>query len=297
MKYIEQQRTHIPADTAFVRRKFLDLPYMQGGERQTLDIYLPNEGDGPFPVVLDIFGGGWYFGQKSSHKLEPALHLLRRGFAVVSINYSLSWQAQFPAQVQEIKTAIRFVKASAARYGLDKSRVALLGESAGAHYAALCAVSSAAGRLEDKSLGWAEESSEAQAVIAVYCPSDLGRLREDFWVMGQESDLPETGESDSMEGALFGRRAPRDVPELVRLANPVTYITGRCPPFLFLHGDRDRVIPVQQSRVLAAEIMRACGRGAVEYHIVEGARHDIHDFEREDLYDLEADFLRRKLGI
>ena len=115
MKYIEQQRAHIPADTAFVRRKFLDLPYMQGGERQTLDIYLPNEGDGPFPVVIDIFGGGWYFGQKSSHKLEPALHLLRRGFAVASINYSLSWQAQFPAQVQEIKTAIRFVKASAAR--------------------------------------------------------------------------------------------------------------------------------------------------------------------------------------
>ena len=295
MKYIEQRREHIPADTAFVRRSFLDLPYMQGGERQTLDIYLPNEGEGPFPVVIDIYGGGWYFGQKSSHKLEPALNLLRRGFAAVSINYSLSWQRAFPAQVQEIKAAIRFVKANAGRYKLDKSRVALMGESAGAHYAALCALSSQAGLLEEPGSPWQGEDSRVRAVIAVYCPSDLGRLAEDFWVMGQQSDLPETGQADSMEGMLFGGRAPREVPELVRLANPVNYITADSPPFLFLHGSEDRVIPIQQSRVLAAELMRACGRGNVEYHVVEGARHDIHDFEREELYDLEADFLRRRM--
>ena len=227
MKYIEQRRVHIPAETGFVRRSFLDLPYMQGGPRQTLDIYLPNEGKGPFPAVIDIYGGGWYFGQKSSHKLEPALNLLRRGFAAVSINYSLSWQKAFPAQVQEIKAAIRFIKAHAERYCLDKSRVALMGESAGAHYAALCALSSAAGRLEDETTPWREEDSTVGAVIAVYCPSDLGRLAEDFWVMGQQSDLGETGQADSMEGMLFGGHAPRDVPELVRLANPVNYITEK----------------------------------------------------------------------
>ena len=296
MRFIDQKREHIPAKTEFINRKFLDIPYMEGGERRMLDIYLPNEGEGPFPVIVDIFGGGWYFGQKSSHKLEPALNLLRRGFAVVSINYSLSWQDKFPIQVQEVKTAIRFVKAHAEQYQLDKTRVALLGESAGAHYAALCATSSAGGTFEDKSHGWADESSEVQAVIAVYCPSDLGRAREDFWVMGQESLIPEYGEDYSCEAILFGG-AVRDVPEMVQMGNPINYITENCPPFMFLHGDLDRVVSLQQSRVLAAEIMRISGRSNVEYHVIEGAKHDIHDFEREDLYDLEADFLRRRLNI
>ena len=84
MKFIEQKRTHIPAETGFIQRKFMDLAYAPGGDRRTLDIYLPNEGEGPYPVIIDIFGGGWYFGQKSSHKLEPALNLLRRGFSVVA---------------------------------------------------------------------------------------------------------------------------------------------------------------------------------------------------------------------
>ena len=114
MKFIEQKRTHIPAETGFIKRQFLDLQYAPGNERRTLDIYLPNEGEGPYPVIIDIFGGGWYFGQKSSHKLEPALNLLKRGFAVVSINYSLSYMAPFPAQIQEIKTAIRYVRKHAA---------------------------------------------------------------------------------------------------------------------------------------------------------------------------------------
>ena len=186
MKFIDQKRVHQPADTAFVKRKFLDIryapegdwmlptfytpdgqwkleedfddttsnypgmkfaddkpaerpvgktkamllkeemdaietvsdkkavptegdvmdtsegPFPADGQRRLLDIYLPNEGEGPYPVVIDIFGGGYYFGRKSSHKLEPALNLLKRGFAVVSINYSMSFQAEFPIQIQEV---------------------------------------------------------------------------------------------------------------------------------------------------------------------------------------------------
>ena len=128
MKFIEQQRTHIPAETGFIKRKYLDLQYAPGDERRQLDIYLPNEGDGPYPVIIDIFGGGWYFGNKSSHKLEPALALLRRGFAVISINYSLSWQTRFPTQVYEVKSAICYVRANAEKYNLDGANIALLGE-------------------------------------------------------------------------------------------------------------------------------------------------------------------------
>ena len=90
MKFVEDKRVHIPANTDFINVKYLDIQYAPGSERRKLDIYIPNQGEGPFPVIVDIYGGGWFFGNKSSHKLEPALELLRRGFAVVSVNYTLS---------------------------------------------------------------------------------------------------------------------------------------------------------------------------------------------------------------
>jgi acetyl esterase/lipase len=296
MKFIEDKRINIPAKTEYIINKFLNIQYAQGDERRQLDIYLPNEGDGPYPVVIDIFGGGWFFGNKSSYKLEPALNLNRKGFAVVSINYSLSYQQQFPVQVDEIKTAIRFIKKHAVEYKLDPSKVALMGESAGAHYAALCAISSSCNALEDKeSWGNIEVSSEVQAVIAIYCPSNLGLLKEELDVLGLEPTFKEVGEADSMEGVLFGRRKPADVPELVKLADPHTYVNKNCPPFLFLHGNKDQCIPILQSMTLAAAIKKAAGLERAEYHIVEGASHNLAQFETEEIYQIEEAFLRRVL--
>jgi acetyl esterase/lipase len=259
-----------------------------------LDIYLPNEGQKPYPVVIDIYGGGWFFGDKSSYKLEPALNLNRRGYAVVSINYSLSYQQAFPVQIDEIKAAIRFVKTHAEKYHLDASKVALMGESAGAHYAALCAISSSCNALEDKETwGNTEVNSEVQAVIAVYCPSNLSILKEQLDVLGLEPTFKEVGEADSMEGVLFGGKRPSEVPELVKVADPHTYINKHCPPFLFLHGDKDQCIPILQSMTLATAIKQMAGLDRVEYHIIKDARHSLADFETEEIYDIEEAFLKR----
>ncbi len=300
MKFIEQKRTHIPAKTEFIKRKYLDIQYAPSGERRTLDIYLPNEGEGPYPVVIDIFGGGWYFGNKSSHKLEPALALLRRGFAVVSINYSLSYQAQFPAQVQEVKASIRYVRKHAAEYELDPDKIALLGESAGAHYAALCATSSANGTLVDPTWPNQDVSDEVQAVIAVYCPADLAAIPGLFEIEKQTMNLStiieEYGEPDSIEAVLLGGTA-QEKPEMYKLANPENHINSKCPPFLFLHGTQDQVVPVLGAMHFAAKIIEATSAENVKFQLVEGAHHDIHDFEEEWIYDLEADFLRKYLKI
>ncbi|QHQ63094.1 alpha/beta hydrolase fold domain-containing protein [Anaerocolumna sedimenticola] len=296
MKFIDDKRIHIPAKTEFVQRKYLNIQYAKGNERRQLDIYLPNTGIGPYPVIMDIYGGGWYFGNKSSYKLEPALKLLRRGFAVVSINYSLSYQQQFPIQVDEIKAAIRYIKANAGEYDLDPFNVALMGESAGAHYAALCATSSSCGKLEDKETwGNAQVTSEVQAVIAVYCPSNLGVLKEELDTLGLEPSFKEVGEADSMEGMLFGGRKPAEVPELVKLADPHTYVNKNCPPFLFFHGNQDQCIPILQSMTLATAIKQAAGLTRAEYHIIRGARHNLADFESEEIYNLEEKFLRKYL--
>ncbi|HWT73113.1 MAG TPA: alpha/beta hydrolase [Mobilitalea sp.] len=297
MKFIEDHRVHIPAKTDYIKRKFLDIQYAAGNERRQLDIYLPNEGEGPFPVVIDIYGGGWFFGNKSSYKLEPALNLHRKGFAVVSINYSLSYQQQFPIQVDEIKAAIRYIKVHANEYDLASEKVALMGESAGAYYAALCAISSSCNALEDKKTwGYEEVSSEVQAVIAVYCPSNLGVLKEELEVLGLEPTFKEVGEADSMEGVLFGRRKPSEIPELVKLSDPHTYVNKNCPPFLFLHGDKDQCIPILQSMTLATAIKQEAGLDQVEYHIIQGAKHNLFDFETVEVYHIEESFLRRVLN-
>lgn len=297
MKFIEDKRDHIPAKTAYIKNKFLNIQYAEGDERRQFDIYLPNEGVKPYPVIIDIFGGGWYFGGKSSYKLEPALNLHRKGFAVASINYSLSYQQQFPVQVDEIKAAIRFIKVHAAEYGIDPDKIVLMGESAGAHYAALCALSSSCSVLEDKmSWGYPEVNSEVQAVIAVYCPSNLGLMKEQLDVLGLEPSFQEVGEADSMEGVLFGRRKPAEVPELVQMADPHTYVNEKCPPFLFLHGSRDRCIPILQSMTLAAAIKKAAGLDRAEYHIIEGAEHNLAHFETQEVYQIEEAFLRRVLN-
>lgn len=379
MKFIDQKRQHIPADTAFIRRKYLDIryapqgdwmiptfytpdgkwktandldsgpcnypgmvfsdsestqkqdevtagmlldqirkqietpipgeaPLSQGDVRDTslspfpaadetrlLDIYLPNEGDGPFPVILDIFGGGWYFGRKSSHKLEPALNLLKRGFAVVSVNYSMSFQAPFPVQVQEIKAAVRYIRKNAASYHLDPDRIALLGESAGAHYASLVATSAASGQLIDSRWPNQDVSDEVQAVIALYCPADIGMMAEYFkveeMVRGNATIIDEYGDTASMEGVLLGGlNGQRDWMD--QLSNPEQYVDHHCPPFLFLSGTQDQVVSIVQTMHFAATIMHKAGMDRVRFQCVEGAHHNIHDFEKEWIYDLEARFLR-----
>lgn len=379
MKFIDQKRQHIPANTAFVQRKYLDIRYAPQGdwmsptfytpdgkwkterdqdsgpcnypgmvfqesdavpkqvgdtegtlleqtiarieepisgyapvsqgdvgdtstspfpapdETRLLDIYLPNEGDDPFPVIVDIFGGGWYFGRKSSHKLEPALNLLKRGFAVVSINYSMSFQAPFPVQVQEVKAAVRYIRKHAAAYHLDPNRIALLGESAGAHYASLVATSAASGKLIDSRWPNQDVSDEVQAVIALYCPADIGMMAEYFkveeMVRGNASIIQEYGDAASIEGVLLGGMAGQRE-WMDKIANPEEYIDRHCPPFLFLSGTEDQVVSIVQTMHFAARIMHEAGMDKVRFQSVEGAHHNIHDFEKEWIYDLEAQFLR-----
>lgn len=300
MKEIETVRKEkaVPS-TGGVRDKTLN-PFPAAGETRLLDIYLPNEGRAPYPVIIDIFGGGWYFGRKSSHKLEPALNLLKRGFAVVSINYSMSFQGEFPVQIQEVKAAVRFIRKHAAEYDLNPERIALLGESAGAHYAALAATSSASGNLYDSRWPNHDVSDEVQAVIALYCPVDIGCMKEYFAVekMVRDNDtiISEYGTPASMESVLFGGTV-KDQKWMDRIANPESYINEKCPPFLFLSGTKDQVISIIQTMHFAAKIMQATDTDNVRFKMVEGAHHDIHDFEKEWIYDSEAAFLREKMNI
>lgn len=288
-RFIDQVRSDPPAASDFVSRRYLDVTYAEGSEKRKLDIYLPNEGTGLYPVIIDIFGGGWYFGKRSSYKMNLALELLKRGFAVVSIDYSLSKEAKFPTQIYEIKAAVRFIKNHAEDYLLDADRIAFLGESAGAHLGAVAATSVGAGAFEDIPFGESGDAS-VRCMVALYCPTDLGITKEQFEVLKLQTWVPESGGADSPEGILLGDKVSK-IPEIVRSADPETYITVSSPAFLFFHGSDDRVVPYLQSMNFAVKLMQAIGTENVAHYLVDGAGHDQTHFMKERYYEIISDFL------
>jgi acetyl esterase/lipase len=224
------------------------------GSPRLADLYIPAATVGRVPVVVWLHGGGWRFGDR---RLAPDLRAFakRSGFAVASIDYRLSDEAKFPAPVEDVKTAVRWVRSVAGEFGLDADHLGLWGSSAGGHLAACAALST-----ENEFLGdeYPEYSSAVQAVVDGYGPTNFGRIDADRTMMpaaGTDEEslaigrvLP-AGDPDSFESRLLGTPVSCS-PREVELADPVHYVRGGCPPFLILHGKADTLIPCHQSQYL-----------------------------------------------
>lgn len=235
--------TSLPEGTKVLK----DLAYVSGGhERQKLDLYLPPSG-ARWPLVAAIHGGAWRMGSKEG---EPAGAFVARGFAVAAVNYRLSQDAVFPAQIEDAKAAVRWLRANAARYGYDPDRIASYGTSAGGHLAALLGTT---GDVNGFDVGENPGvSSRVQAVVDFFGPTDF--LQMDAHRLSPQAmphDAP-----DSPESQLVG--APiRDHADRVARANPITYVTRDDPPFLIVHGDADALVPHHQSELLEAALRKA----------------------------------------
>jgi acetyl esterase/lipase len=228
-----------------------------GGVPLLADLFLPQDTPGAPPVIVWVHAGGWRFG---SRHLAPDLSrfFAERGFAMVSIDYRLTRHATFPAQLEDLKTAIRWLRGSAGWLGIDAHRMGLWGSSAGAHLSALAAVT-ADGALEPPDELYVGVRADVQAVVAGYPPVDFLQLDAKRPPPGTVSADPETlllprpdmrsADPDSFESLLLG--APIETcPERVREANPLTYVAPGAPPFLIMHGLADTTIPPQQSVLL-----------------------------------------------
>ena len=292
-RFIDQVRTDPPAQADFVERVYKDVRYAEGSAKRYMDIYLPNDGKEPYPVIVDIFGGGWCFGKRSSYKFDMALEFVKKGYAGVSLDYSLSRKARFPTQIYEIKAAIRYLKNHAAEYSLDPERIVIMGESAGAHLGSVSALSVGAGVFEDPLFG-EEGDASVKAMIALYCPTNLGLTKGQFAALGLQTWVPEGGRADSPEGILLGGTIS-DVPEMVRMANPETYVTKKSPAMIFFHGTDDRVVPYLQSLNLAAKLVDTIGSEKVEHHLIQDAQHNQAHFKNETVYEMIEAFLNRQL--
>jgi acetyl esterase/lipase len=244
-----------------------------------LDLYAPI-GD-PAPVILFVHGGGWRMGTRKvfvptlrDWRPSPFHRLVAAGFAVASIDYRLSAEAVFPAQLDDVKAAVRWLRLRAGELGVDATRIVAWGESAGGHLAAL--------------LGLARDPSSAVAgVVDWYGAADLTTLA----AQAPPNAIARSDAPDSRESQLIG--APLgEALELARRASPVTYVHPDAPPFHIAHGDADRFVPAAQSRQLAAEL-----RGAgvpVEFEEVPGADHLwINAPDPEAIFDAAVAFVRR----
>lgn len=266
------------ADVTFVNRRFLDIPYASFSDAEKLDIYLPKSGDGPFPVFLQIHGGGFEIGDKRDLQVLPFLKVIERGFALISINYRLSGEAIFPAAVQDVKAAVRWIRANQAQYHLDGNRIAACGGSAGANLAAMLGVTGNSNEFDDPKFGNMVYPAHVQAVVDWFGPIDFLTMDEQATQNG--FGLTDHSEPISPESKYLG--APiRGIPEKVRLANPTTYIHPGMPPFFIQHGSNDYLVPVQQSINFTKAIKDRFPENLVQFEIIEHAGHGDPLFEAD----------------
>jgi acetyl esterase/lipase len=226
--------------------QFADMPYADVSPSQKLDLYLP-QGTGPFPLVLLVHGGGFMFGDKADPPSKGGTdQLLKKGYAVAVINYRLSGEAKAPAQIWDVKTAVRWLRAHAREYHLNAEKFGAWGGSAGGSLVALLGTSHGVAALEGAELGCPNESSQVQAVVDWFGPIDFLKMDEQF------ANFPEAqthNAPDSPESVLIG--VPIQTrPDLVKLVNPITYISSSTAPFLIQHGTADKNVPPQQSQML-----------------------------------------------
>ncbi len=284
------------ADTRHIRRKWLDIPYANRSASQRLDIYLPNEGDGPFPVIVSLHGGAFMGCDKADLQILPMLEGLKRGYAVVGCNYRLSGEAQFPALVQDVKAAVRWIRAHAREYRMDGERIAAWGGSAGGYQALMLGTSAGIQELEDLSLGNADQPADVQAVVDWYGPSDFLAMDEQLKASGLSPlEGQEHSGAQSPESLLMGARIT-DIPVKVQAANPATYVRDGAPPVLIQHGTHDAVVPAHQSVNLAARLQAVLGPERVTLELIEGAEHADPRFETTENVNRVLDFLDQHLN-
>lgn len=259
-----------------------DVAYVTNGHpRQKLDLYIPDV-DGPLPLVIWVHGGAFRMGDKAE---SAPTELLDTGYAVASVNYRLSQHAIFPAQIEDVKAAVRWLRANAAGYGLDPDRFGAWGPSAGGHLVAMLGTT---GHLDTFDVGEnLDYSSRVQAVVDYFGPTDFLQMDAHRPPKGMAHDAPDSPESELIGGAI------QEHPERVARANPISYVAADAPPFLIVHGDKDPLVPYHQSVLLHAALANA--GVPVTFYTVEGGGHG--QFNDPKVAELTMAFLEHHLRM
>ena len=258
-----------------------DLSY-DAHARQKLDLYLPiGRSEKPRPLIIYLHGGGWQKGGKADGK-RFAYRYAQRGYAVACVDYRLSTDAIYPAQLEDCKAALRWLRANSERYGLDRDHVGVIGVSAGGHLAALVGAMNSS-RLYETGVSM-EQPSHVQAVCDFFGPVDLLKLH---------ADAMKTGAPQAHEVELLVGGDPKSFPYTSRTANPALAADSHAAATLIIHGDRDSVVPLEQSRILYEALI---AKGVTAHlHVIHGAGHTGPAFVAPDINAMVDEFFRHTL--
>ncbi|MDO4818778.1 MAG: alpha/beta hydrolase [Prevotella sp.] len=254
--------------------KFADVNYVGDGEAyHTLDIYLPKEKKDAYPVVIHIYGSAWFSNSsKGMADLGTICQaLLDAGYAVVTPNHRSSMDAKFPAQINDVKAVVRFVRGEAEKYHFDKSFIAISGFSSGGHLASLTGTSAKVKELEGDLGNHTTECSCVNAVCDWSGPIDMFRMN---------CDEPRKW-GNTPEEALVGKDYADEYAPLFKAISPITYIDKNDAPFIIFHGTDDNVVPCCQGQELYDELTKAGVKA--EINIVQGGGHGFNMYSKENL--------------
>jgi acetyl esterase/lipase len=235
-----------------------------GGEPLKLDLARPSNAKQPSPCVLVIHGGGWRAGKKEAHT-DIILQLARQGYVAATVQYRFAPQHQFPAQVEDVKCAVRYLRANAEEYGIDPARFGAMGFSAGAHLSLLLGTMEKDDGMEGEG-GHADQPSQVQAVVAFFGPTDF-----------LADDIPE--QVEPLVDALVGVKR-NEKPELRKAASPITYVSSGDAPTLIYQGTKDPLVPHTQAVRMADALTAAGVPGRVELLLGAGHGWGGRDLER-----------------
>ncbi len=315
---IRMWRIDCPRISVDGMKGYFDIPY-GSSPYQKIDVFLP-EGDGPFPAIISIHGGGFVGGDKRrGDMILPMLEGLKKGYAVIGVNYRLTDEARFPEPVRDVKEAIRFIRSHASDWDIDPDRLAAWGGSAGGYMTLMAALFADEAYFDmegsntsiDTSLSacvvWypladfksADEELYTNSVIKHFLkplcdiPEDVNEVEYTPAVpVLDDSEFPFHDLDDSV-GALFLGTGPASGDPIVDKANVMNYIHKDMPPMFIQHGSGDEIVPMQQSIRFARKANEVCGEERVRLDLIPGAIHSSVWFETEENLNKVFEFLDR----
>ncbi|MDV7757537.1 alpha/beta hydrolase fold domain-containing protein [Liquorilactobacillus mali] len=266
----------------------LNVPYaVKNGITLHLHIITPAsvKGSARYPLIMWVQGSAFHkqkLGEHMSHMVEVAKH----GFIVAMVEYRWAPESPFPAQIKDLKTATRFMLRHASQYHVDADHYLAWGDSSGGHTVSAAVVTANIPEFNDEDV--AETPLNYKCCIDFYGPTDISQMNK--VPSTQDHIMPH-----SLEGEFFGIKHIYEVPELVQKSNPITYISGESlPPFLIMHGNKDRLVPFRQS-VLFYEALKAHHKDVVFYK-VDQSDHGTDAFFTPEALKSTFDFIEKTLN-
>lgn len=274
-----------PMDFSTIPNKVLGISYGTHPQ-QIMNLYLPNEGKGPFPVIFFLHGGGWQGGSPNDTQVMPFIPGLKRGYAVISCGYRLMPEAYFPDNLLDVKMALSFLKNHSADYHLDTEHFILSGASAGAHLALMAGFTIYQPSFSDIGL----DSPKIIGIVDQFGPTDFANEETHFEQSGYARMNPPSTPGHSICDKLLQSDTTKN-PSLLRFLSPINNVHPKIPPVLILHGRYDPMVPYQQSEELYERIKTVCRDNHSKLIISEETTHADTAYENEPYTSIIFDFI------